>query len=60
MEDRASRAEKYRNRAEETCTVAGSMKDPKAKQLPMMVSRDYIAMAGILERLDLPEPGHKD
>jgi hypothetical protein len=56
MADRASRAEEYRAKAEETRTVAASMKDPGAKKTLMTVSRDYITMAEILERLERSTP----
>ena len=50
METRIFRAVRYRNKAEEICTMAESMKEPRARAMMLSVARDYIAIAKMLEK----------
>jgi hypothetical protein len=51
MNDNATRAETYRNRAEEVRIIAESMKDREAKQILLTVAADYLKMAASLEHM---------
>jgi hypothetical protein len=51
MQDYASRAEVYRNKAEKARAVAEGMKDPGAKKMMSMVAQDYEHMARTMDDL---------
>lgn len=52
-----SRAERYRQRAEELLTMAEDFRDPKNKRTLKLLAEEYVAMANRLEGLchDLAE-----
>ena len=50
MEDRQTRIETYRNRAEELRAIADTLHDPQAKAMLLRIANDYIRMAEGLEK----------
>ena len=57
MEDRLVRAEKYRNKSEELCTIAATLKSVAAQRMFLEMAADYINMAEMLERGAKQTPG---
>lgn len=50
MESAATRAERYRSKAEEVRAIAESMRDHEARRMLMTVAQDYLALADRLGR----------
>lgn len=50
MESAATRAQRYRSKAEEVRIIAESLKDHAARRMLMTVAQDYLAMADRLDR----------
>ena len=52
MQDRISRAVRYRNKGEEVRVIAETLKDPAARAMLLTVAQDYALWADMLERQD--------
>lgn len=52
MDSAATRAERYRAKAEEVRAIAEAVKDVTTKELLLGVAADYLHMADLVERID--------